>query len=162
MKDDVSAVQNDVAAVQSDVAAVQDDVAAVQSDVVTVAENVERNSALITNISVDVTSLTSSDQQQAAQITSLVTRGTWCAYKYRWNTSDSIITYEDLTYSDSNMNITETPLDISTGKNSYKYYFYIQILDKILIFIAFRGLYCSRVWRLAGDLQHGVLSEWRV
>ena len=71
-----------------------EEVSAVQEDVVSVADDVERNSAIITN--------------QA-------TRGSWCAFKLEWTTGYSIITYDYLTFSDTNMEITETPLNSNTG-----------------------------------------------
>ena len=72
-----------------------DDVAAVQNDVASMAADVERNSA---------------------DITSLGVRGHWCAARTQnyW-TRTGTITYDSITYSDSNMNITDTPLDINTG-----------------------------------------------
>ena len=91
MKDDVAAVQNDVTSVQNDVTAVQDDVTSMAADM-------ERNSA---------------------DITSLGVRGHWCGYQDYWSTVGTI-TYDSITYSDSNMNITDTPLDINTGNNSHK------------------------------------------
>ena len=82
----------------------QEKITAVQDDVVTVAEDVERNSA---------------------NINSLGARGSWCAARSKdsWSTDYSTITYDVLTYSDSNMNITGTPLDIDTGNNSHKCYY---------------------------------------
>ena len=135
VQSDVAAVQGDVAAVQGDVATVQDDVAAVKDDIVTVAVDVEKNTANITKVFTDIVSLSSSDQQQTMQIESLTssdqqqtsmieslsTRGTWCSFKAGpWSTSNSIITYDHLTFSDSNMNITDvTPLDINSGNYSH-------------------------------------------
>ena len=74
-----------------------DDVAAVQNDVASMAADVERNSA---------------------DITSLGVRGHWCAARTQnyW-TRTGTITYDSITYSDSNMNITDTPLNINTGIN---------------------------------------------
>lgn len=72
-----------------------------------------------------IESLTSSDRQQQTTIgdnikrlDSQATRGSWCAYKGKWNTGGTV-TYDKLTLSDSNMNITDTPLDIKTGNNSH-------------------------------------------
>ena len=95
-----------------------------------IAEDVERNEANITIVFEDVISLTNSYQQQAIQIDSLTSsdlhqasqiqslglRGAWCGHKESWTTDNSIITYERLTFSDTNMNVTTgTPLDINTG-----------------------------------------------
>ena len=82
--EDVAAVQNDVTAVQNDVSSVQDDVTEVLgSNITKVLEDVERNSA---------------------DITSLGARGHWCAYQNDWRTVGTI-TYDSITFSDSNMNI---------------------------------------------------------
>ena len=105
--------------------------AAVQDDIVTVAVDVEKNAVNITKVSKDVVSLASSDQQQTMQIESLTssdqhqasmieslsTRGTWRSFKAGpWSTSNAIITYDHLTFTDSNINITGgTPLDINSG-----------------------------------------------
>ncbi len=55
-------------------------------------------------------------------------RGHWCAARTQtvWRTVGTI-TYDNITFSDSNMNITDTPLDINTGINSHKCYFYLDI-----------------------------------
>ena len=97
LQDDVASVTEDVERnsanitnVLEDVAAVQGDVGALQDDVVAVADDVESNSAAITTLGV---------------------LGSWCATKNDWSTVGTI-TYDILTYSDSNnMEITSTPLD---------------------------------------------------
>ena len=71
-----------------------DRLAEMEDAVVTVGERVESNSA---------------------SITTLATRGTWCGFQSSWTTS-GIISYENLTLSDSNMDISEQPLDINAGK----------------------------------------------
>ena len=149
---DVDDLQEDVTVVQEDVAAVQDDVISVAADVernsaniTKVSKDVGENSVLITNVFDDVVSLTSSyqqqefqiesltssDQQQAmeieslsSQIHSLGVRGHWCAARTTdsWSTVGTI-TYQRITFSDSNMNITGNPLDINTGINSHKCYY---------------------------------------
>ena len=133
---DVDDLTADVEKNSANITEVFEDVAAVQADVITVASDVEENSDLITNILDDVVSLTSSYQQQefqietltssdqqqtveieslSSQIDSLGARGHWCGYQHQWTTVGTI-TYERLTFSDSNMNITATPLDINTGR----------------------------------------------
>ena len=107
MFEDVAAVQEDVATVQGDIVIVAEDVVTVKDDVATVQDN-------IIAVGEDVASLTLSDQQQAAQIQSLGTRGTWCGYQDVWSPRYDTITYDSLTFSDSNMN-TGTPLNINTG-----------------------------------------------
>ena len=55
-------------------------------------------------------------------------RGHWCAAHNSdaWSKVGTI-TYDRITFSDSNMNITDTPLDINTGINSQKCYYYQDI-----------------------------------
>ena len=96
-------LSKDVEDLTDEVEGVQGDVAAVQGEVIAVAEDVERNSA---------------------DITTLKVMGHWCATQSSWDRvvnsgiRDTVgtITYDRLTYSDSNMNFTGTPLDIKTGK----------------------------------------------
>ena len=57
----------------------------------------------------------------AEDVASLATRGTWCATKDTWNTVGTI-SCDRLTFSDSNINITETPLDINTGQIHVSFY----------------------------------------
>ena len=103
---DVAAVQGDVASNQGDITEIQGDVAAVQNDVVEVAADVARNSA---------------------DITTLATFGTWCGYQDTW-TTDGTITYDRIKFSASNnMNYASTPLNINTGINSNKCYYYLDI-----------------------------------
>ena len=85
----------------------QSSVLLLSRDVDDLQEDVERNSANITKVSVDV-------EENVADITTLGTIGTWCATKFSWYTVGTI-TYDGLTFSDSNMYVTETPLDINTG-----------------------------------------------
>ena len=54
------------------------------------------------------------NEEQARQIKSLGTRGSWCGYQDRWEYKGTI-TYDRLTFSYSNMEITGTPLNINTG-----------------------------------------------
>merc|ERR1711860_392085 len=70
---------------------------------------------MITNVFEDVVSLITSYQQQEFQIESLGARGTWCGYQDGSWSKVGTITYDRLTYSDSNLNVTGTPLDIDTG-----------------------------------------------
>ena len=68
-----------------------------------------------------------SDQHQAAQIQNHRTRGTWCGYKGGLWSKVGTMTYDSLTFSDTNMEITRTPLDINTGNYSNKCYYYLYI-----------------------------------
>ena len=89
----ITAVQADVGSNQDAITEIQGDVAAVQDDVIVVAADVEKN---------------------AADISTLATMGHWCGVQDYW-TKVGTITYNRITFSDSNMNIAATPLDINTG-----------------------------------------------
>lgn len=115
LSNDVDDLTEDVTAVQDDVVAMAKDVDRNSANITNMAEDVENNSVLITNVTEDVLSLFSADEQQAAQIKLLATRGTWCGYKYTWDSGGTINHYGHLTFSDSNMDINGTPLDINTG-----------------------------------------------
>ena len=143
-------LSRDVEENSANITKVFEDVAAVQGDVAAVQEDVEENSALITNVIDDVVSLTSSDQQQEFQIESLTSsdqqqtmkikslgaRGHWCGYQNSWRSTDnSTITYDSIFYSDSNMNITGSPLNNNTGINRNT----SVIIVWILIFVTFQG-----------------------
>ena len=121
MKRDISVNQLTMELLSNDVDDLTEDVTVVQEDVVAMAVDVDRNSGNITNVAEDVLSLFSSDEQQAAQFELLGTRGTWCGYQVdSWNKVGAI-TYNYTSFSDSNMNITGTPLDTNTGNYSHKY-----------------------------------------
>ena len=69
-----------------------------------------------------IESLASSVQKQETRIAEnfqrlgdISTRGRWCGYQDHWTANLSIITYTSLTFSDTNMDISETPFDINTG-----------------------------------------------
>ena len=72
--------------------------------------------------------LVSSDQQQGIMIEdniqrldTLSTRGRWCGYQDSWSIDNSIIRYNHYNrynryfFTDTNMNVSMTPLDITTG-----------------------------------------------
>ena len=91
-----------------------------------VSSEVEGNSAQITSVIQDVASLTSSDQQQniviegnIMRLDSLSTRGRWCGYQSSWNyqKGQSTILYEELYFSDTNMDVSPSPLSLLTGSN---------------------------------------------
>ncbi len=120
----IADMEMDIISNEEKITQAQSSVVLLSKDVDDLQEDVEENSALITNVIDDVVSLTSSDQQQTVQIESLGARGHWCAARTinSWNTVGTI-TYDRITYSDSNMNIAATPLDINTGINSQCYYY---------------------------------------
>lgn len=124
MERDIIRNEEKIDQAQSSVVLLSKDVDDLTDEVVTVAEDVERNSANITivqddvvAVAEDVESLSSSDQHQEAQIKSLGARGTWCGYQNEW-TAIGTITYDSLSFSDSNMN-TGTPLNINSGNYSH-------------------------------------------
>ena len=97
MKDQIIAVAGDVERNFANITKVLEDVAEVKDDVAAVQGDVQRNSADITTLGV---------------------RGHWCAEQEGpWRTVGTI-TYDNIFFSDSNMNITDTPLDINTGINT--------------------------------------------
>merc|ERR1711971_140108 len=80
-----------------------------------VTQNVVNLKASVQKQETKFKSLTSSVQQQAAQIKSVSTYGKWCGFQSGWSTSNSIITYQSLKFARTNMGITGTPLNINTG-----------------------------------------------
>ena len=114
---------------EEEITQVQSSVALMSHDLDDVENSVERNSAQITSVAEDVVSLTddvvtlmSSDQQQETMIEdniqrldTLSTRGRWCGYQDDWYPDNSVFSYIRMFFSDSNMNLTETPLDLNTG-----------------------------------------------
>ena len=69
-----------------------------------------------------IEALTSTVQRQEAKIEDntqrlgdISTRGRWCGYQEYWTANLSIITYTSLTFSETNMDISDTPFDINSG-----------------------------------------------
>ncbi len=126
----ISDILKRMAEMEMDIFRNEEKITQAQSSVVLLSKDVEENSALITNVIDDVVSLTSSDQQQTVQIESLSSQidllgamGHWCAARFNSWGAVGTIPYDTITFSDSNLNITGTPLDISTGINSHKCYY---------------------------------------
>ena len=93
------------------------------------------------------------DQAQS----SVVLRGTWCGYQNYWDAASSTITYDSLTFSDSNMEMTGTPLDINTGNYSHMCYYY---LDFDICHIS--GIFTvpeTGVWRMSFSMESRVYSD---
>ena len=109
--------------------------------------NIVKNSDTISDDNTNFSDfLSSSEQDQAMKNNSLSNRGTWCGYNVGpWDTV-GIISYEHLTVSETNMNITDTPLDINTGNYCHK------CICIIYLSHIFRDLYCARVWILEGEI----------
>ena len=77
----------------------------------------------IKNLKEQVDSLSASDQSQGTRLDTLDTRttgGTWCAYQNGPVTSTGTIRYDRLTFSNTNLAISGTPLSYRTGRYSYK------------------------------------------
>lgn len=106
---------------------------------------VEGHETQLKDVIQDVVNLNASDQQLQTKIESLSTNGKWCAYRYGPWTTTSTITYDILTFSDTNMDITGTPLDINTGKITKIKVFDYQM--DIIIFVIFQG---SSLYRFLG------------
>ena len=132
MKEQFTAVQNDVTAVQNDVAAVQNDVTAVQNDVTAVQDDVAAVKGDVATVQDDVVTVAGNVERNSADITSLGVRGSWCGEQDDWG-SVGTITYDSIFYYDSNMNITDTPLNINTGINRSIIFIWI------LVFVTFQG-----------------------
>ena len=50
----------------------------------------------------------------------ITTKGKFCATRNIWTTANSIVTYDNLTFSETNMEgVTQPPLDIDTGRSRY-------------------------------------------
>ena len=49
------------------------------------------------------------------------TKGRWCGFSNGgWHTDNVVISYDKISFSDTNMAISETPLDINTGNKSHR------------------------------------------
>ena len=106
-----------------EVAGVKDDLVNVYSTISDVNSTVEDNSALITGLTDDVEFLTSSVQQQETinediikRLDTISTKGRWCGYQGNWKTHETVIKYDKTLFSNTNKAITETPLNINTGR----------------------------------------------
>ena len=82
--------------------------------------NIKKLTDQMESHSTEIASLTSS----LTRLDSMATRGTWCAYQNGPVESTGRITYDRLTFSDTNMDISGTPLRTSTGICSYSHKFY--------------------------------------
>ncbi|MCP4119630.1 MAG: hypothetical protein GY737_30365, partial [Desulfobacteraceae bacterium] len=116
MKRDISSNEGTISENQRKIDMVNGFVATMSEDVVSNRDDITVNQLKTELLTRDVGDL----QDDVAAVQSLGTRGTWCGYRYEWNTP-GIFTYQSLSFSDSNMN-TGTPLDINTGNYSHKCY----------------------------------------
>ena len=72
----------------------------------------------VTELEDDVINVSSTLQQQETQIRELSVQGRWCgSHNDNWREDNSVITYDKMIFSSTNMNIPGTPLDIDTGIN---------------------------------------------
>ena len=86
---------------------------------------VERNSAQITDVSEDVSSIINSNQKQEIlinnnmqRLNNLSKRAQWGGFQNEGSSEQSVVNYDKISYSNTNMNIAGTPLDIKSGKKS--------------------------------------------
>ena len=166
-KEDIEVNQLKMELLSRDVEDITDDVATVQRDVVSVTADVEKNSANITKVFEDVAAVqedvvvvAAEVEKNSADITTLATMGHWCGEQYVWKTVGTI-TYDSLTFSASNnMNYAATPLDINTGINSHKCFYYLDTnMIYLVIYVCvsyFRDLHSAHVWRMEDQLQSAV------
>ena len=109
--------------VENEVKILNENVESLTLSVLDVNATVERNFVKINDVSEDVYSLTSSNQKQDALIESNMQmlndrtkRGKWCGYRYGpWKSQNPVLHYDKVSYASTNIDITETPLDISSG-----------------------------------------------
>ena len=88
-------------------------------DIKKLKEQFERQlEANITKVTKDVTAVQDDVTAIQDNVSKLGTLGHWCAYKDGKQREIGTIDYDALTYSNSNMNIAGTPLDITTGIDS--------------------------------------------
>ena len=137
MSHELDGVEDDIAVVASTVEKNSDQISSLAGEVVSLTEDLSKvsssvnsNSGQITcatealvSLTEDVQTLTSSDQQQETliednirRLDTLSIRGRWCGYQDHWTADNSIISYDSMFFMDTNMNLTETPLDLNTGR----------------------------------------------
>ena len=80
-----------------------------------VEEDVDWNSATISSVAVEVVQQGFMIEENIQRLDTLSTRGRWCGYQDEWTADNSIITYDSYFFTDTNMNVSVTPLDITTG-----------------------------------------------
>ena len=49
------------------------------------------------------------------KLSELSQTGSWCAYRYNWNSGNAVVTYEEILHADSNMD--SDALNVGTGEN---------------------------------------------
>ena len=72
----------------------------------------------VTELEDDVINVSSTLQEQETKIGDLSVQGRWCgSHNDNWREDDAVITYDKMIFSNTNMNISGTPLVIDTGNN---------------------------------------------
>ena len=112
----ITSMLEDLVSVTEDVASLTEDVGTLTEDVMTLTSSDQDQEIMIED-------LVSSDQQQETliednirRLDTLSIRGRWCGYQDHWTADNSIISYDSMFFMDTNMNLTETPLDLNTGR----------------------------------------------
>ena len=122
LTESISVVDSKVEGNSAQITSVIQDVVSLTDDVVTLMSSDEQHGFQIEALTEDVKSLNSTDEQQEIiiedniqRLDTLSTRGRWCGYKEDWVTDHSIITYDRYFFTDTNMDVSVTPLDINSG-----------------------------------------------
>ena len=139
LSEDVSVVADNVDTLAAELTRVSDELAVVNSSLSasvkknsdqisavnsTLSLSVENNAEGIFVLSEDVLSLTSSLQDQELQVWENIQRldqlsikGIWCGVKgSQKKKPNSVINYDSISFSDTNINVTKSPLNIITGQ----------------------------------------------
>ena len=121
MSQDLDEVEDTVERNSAQITSVFEDVVSLTDDLVSLTISDQQQGFQIEALTEDVKSLNSTDEKQEIKIEdniqrldTLSTRGRWCGYQDEW-TADSIITYDSIFFTDTNMDVSVTPLDINSG-----------------------------------------------
>ena len=122
MSHDLDKVEDTVERNSAQITSVFEDVVSLTDDVVSLTISDQQQGFQIEALTEDVKSLNSTYDKQVIMIEdniqrldTLSTRGRWCGYQDGWSADNSIITYDSYFFTDTNMNVSVTPLDITTG-----------------------------------------------
>ena len=94
-------IAEDIKQLKDNVTSLDNAITVVNDEVTFLSITVDTNSASISHID--------------DQVLTLSTRGRWCGQKFSWDFDNSIITYDSMVHHDTNMDVSVTPLDITTG-----------------------------------------------
>ena len=88
---------------------IAEDIKQLKENVTSLDNAIRSNSDTISDVNDEVSSL-------SITVDTLSTRGRWCGNKNSWeDIFPSIITYDSMVYHDTNLDVSVTPLDITTG-----------------------------------------------